>query len=74
VNVSGGVLNGELIGGNVNLSSSAHVIEPPPPMVPEANAGLVLIPFIGAILLFAARHFLRSKAAQSGLVLTSGKA
>ena len=29
------------------------------PVVPEANAGWVLIPFFGAVLLFSARQFLR---------------
>jgi len=32
--------------------------------VPEANAGIVLIPFLGAVLLFSARQLLRAKAAQ----------
>ena len=29
--------------------------------VPEANAGWVLVPFFGAILLFSARHLFRGK-------------
>jgi hypothetical protein len=32
------------------------------PVVPEANAGWVLIPFFGAVLLFSWRQFSRSKA------------
>jgi hypothetical protein len=32
------------------------------PVVPEANAGWVLIPFFGAVLLFSARQFFRAKA------------
>jgi hypothetical protein len=32
--------------------------------VPEANTGLVLIPFFGAVLLFSSLHVLRSKSAQ----------
>jgi hypothetical protein len=34
------------------------------PVVPEANAGWVLIPFFGAVLLFSARQLLRPNAAQ----------
>ena len=29
--------------------------------VPEANAGWVLVPFFGAVLLFSARHLFRGK-------------
>jgi hypothetical protein len=32
------------------------------PVVPEASAGWMLIPFFGAVLLFSWRHFSRSKA------------
>ena len=32
------------------------------PVVPEANAGWVLIPFFGAVLFFSARQFFRAKA------------
>jgi hypothetical protein len=32
------------------------------PMVPEANTGIVLIPFFGAILLFSAYRLFRAKA------------
>ena len=31
------------------------------PVVPEANAGWVLVPFFGAVLLFSARQLLRGK-------------
>jgi hypothetical protein len=31
------------------------------PVVPEATAGWVLIPFVGAVLLFSARHLFRGK-------------
>ena len=31
------------------------------PVVPEANAGWVLIPFVGAVLLFSWRRFSRAK-------------
>ena len=34
----------------------------PIPVVPEANAGWVLIPFVGAVLLFSWRQFCRAKA------------
>lgn len=34
------------------------------PVVPEANAGWVLVPFFGAVLLFSTRQFLRTKADQ----------
>ena len=34
------------------------------PVVPETNAGWVLIPFFGAVLLFSARELFRPKAAQ----------
>jgi hypothetical protein len=32
------------------------------PVVPEANAGWVLVPFFGAVLLFSARQLFRAKA------------
>jgi hypothetical protein len=35
------------------------------PVVPEANAAWVLIPFFGAVLLFSSRHLIRSKAYQN---------
>jgi hypothetical protein len=34
------------------------------PVVPEANAGCVLIPFLGAVLLFSARNLFREKVAE----------
>jgi hypothetical protein len=37
---------------------------PPIRTVPEANAGLVLIPFFGAVVLFSSLHVMRAKAAQ----------
>ena len=37
----------------------------PIPVVPEANAGWVLIPFFGTILLFTSRQFFRAKANQN---------
>ena len=35
------------------------------PVVPEANAGWVLIPFFGVVLLFSARQLFRAKANQN---------
>ena len=32
------------------------------PVVPETNAGWVLVPFLGAVLLFSARRFYRAEA------------
>ena len=34
------------------------------PVVPEANAGWVLVPFFGVVLLFSARHLFRGKATE----------
>ena len=34
------------------------------PVVPEANAGWVLVPFFGAVLLFSARQLFRGKATE----------
>ena len=34
------------------------------PVVPEANAGWVLVPFFGAVLLFSARQLFRAKATE----------
>ena len=34
------------------------------PVVPEANAGWVLIPFLGAVLLFSARNLFRGNVAE----------
>jgi len=56
VNVTGGEVNGELVGGSISLSGG-HV-NGPPPVVPEANTVVVLIPVIGAILFSASRRFL----------------
>jgi hypothetical protein len=38
-------------------------------MVPEANAGTVLIPFVGAVLLFSSLQLFRAKAAQKSSAL-----
>ena len=37
--------------------------------VPEANTGIVLIPFVGAVLLFSSLRLLRLKAQKSGSLL-----
>jgi choice-of-anchor A domain-containing protein len=57
VNVSGGTVDGEIVGGSINLSGGK--VNNPPPVVPEANTVMVLLPFIGAILFSASWRFLR---------------
>lgn len=37
------------------------------PSAPEVNTGIVLIPFVGAVLVFSAFQLLRAKAAQKKL-------
>jgi choice-of-anchor A domain-containing protein len=59
VNVIGGQVNGELVGSSINLSGCK--VGNPPPVVPEANTFMVLIPFIGVILLSASWRYLRTK-------------
>jgi hypothetical protein len=49
--------NGGQNNGKGNGRSEGNV-----PVVPEANAGWVLIPFVGAVLLFSWRQFCRAKA------------
>jgi hypothetical protein len=66
VNMAGGLVNGDVIASNANLSGGASILDPPPPtVVPEANTGLVLIPFIGLVLLLSARHVFRPKAEEN---------
>ena len=48
--------NGNGQGGNGNGQGSFWA--------PEANTGIVLIPFIGAVMVFSAVQFLRARAAQ----------
>ena len=38
--------------------------KPPMCSTPEANTGMVLIPFVGAVLLFSSLHLFRAKVAQ----------
>jgi hypothetical protein len=38
--------------------------DPSIPSVPEANAGWVLVPFVGVVLLFSARRLFRGKATE----------
>jgi choice-of-anchor A domain-containing protein len=59
INVAGGAVNGELVGGSISLSGGK--VTDPPPVVPEANTFMVLIPFIGVILLSASWRYLRTK-------------
>ena len=47
--------------GWVNHDGDRH-LDRNTPVVPEANAGWVLIPFFGVVLLFSARQYLRAKA------------
>jgi hypothetical protein len=46
-------------GGNNNNQGGGGI-----PAAPEANAGWVLVPFFGVVLLFSARQLFRAKAAQ----------
>ena len=55
----GGTDNGKGNGGQNNGNQNGH--NKPVPVVPEANAGWVLVPFFGAVLLFSARHLFRGK-------------
>jgi hypothetical protein len=48
--------NGGQNNGNQNGRDRRNV-----PVVPEANAGWVLVPFFGVVLLFSARHLFRGK-------------
>ena len=45
-------------------ASVAKAPLPPIRAVPEANPGLVLIPFVAAVLLLSARHLFRAKAGE----------
>ena len=53
-----------LAGAAVGNGSGAAADNAPIPLVPEANAGLVLIPVVAAALLFATRRQRAAKAAQ----------
>jgi hypothetical protein len=55
----GGTDNGKGNGGQNNGKQKGH---DPIPVVPEANAGWVLIPFFGAVLFLSWRQFSRAKA------------
>jgi hypothetical protein len=48
--------------GQNNGNQYGKVKDPPVSPVPEANAGWVLIPFFGIVLLFSARQLFRGKA------------
>jgi hypothetical protein len=43
---------------------TANQENPPISAVPEANTGMVLLPFVGAVLVFSSLHLFRAKAAQ----------
>jgi hypothetical protein len=49
-------------GGNNNNQGGNNNNQGKVPVAPEANAGWVLIPFFGTVLLFSARQFFRAKA------------
>ena len=58
-----GTDNGNGNGGQNNGNQNGHNKgDPPVVSTPEANAGWVLVPFFGAVLLFSWRQFSRSKA------------
>jgi hypothetical protein len=46
--------------------SSTSAINRRPPVIPETNPGIVLLPFFLAAILLSSRHLLRQKAAQEG--------
>jgi hypothetical protein len=48
----------------VDKSENKGKGDPKVSSVPEANAGWVLLPFIGAVLLFSARHLIPRKATE----------
>jgi hypothetical protein len=49
--------NGNGNGGVNNGNQNGHKV----PVVPEASAGWVLVPFFGVVLLFSARHLFRKE-------------
>ncbi len=57
-----GTDNGNGNNGQNNGNQHGKVTDPPVSAVPEANAGWVLIPFFGIVLLFSARQLFRGKA------------
>jgi ATP dependent DNA ligase C terminal region len=52
-----GTDNGKGNGGQNNGNQNGHKV----PVVPEANAGWVLVPFFGVVLLLSARQLFRQK-------------
>lgn len=55
---NGSVNNGKSNYGG-NYSAGKHIA-----VAPEANAGWMLVPFFGAVLLFSSRHLFRGKASE----------
>jgi hypothetical protein len=45
-------------------NNEKHHGDPRMSAVPEANTGWVLLPFLGVVLLFSARHLFRAKATE----------
>ena len=57
-----GTDNGKGNGGQNNGNQNGHNKgDSPVPVVPEANAGWVFVPFFGAVLLYSWRQFSRAK-------------
>lgn len=74
VNMAGGLVDGSVIAATANLSNGASILAPSIKVVPEANTGLVLIPFFGMVLLaFSVRHLFQSKAEQHRSLLACSK-
>lgn len=57
-----GTDNGNGNGGQNHGKQNGKDKDPPVSVVPEANAVWVLVPFLGAVLLFSARQIFRPKA------------
>jgi hypothetical protein len=54
---------------NGRNDNDKHQGDPRISAVPEANPGIVLIPFVGAVLLFSSLQLLRLKAQKNGWLL-----
>ena len=54
--------DGQTYGKPVISCIASLTTRPPIPVVPEAKAGWVLIPFVGAVLIFSWRQLSRAKA------------
>ncbi len=63
IQISPGLINGAVIGRDINMSSGASVIG----VVPEVNASLVIPGFLGLIILASSGRFLRRKSDSTDL-------